>query len=334
VTAIDVPDPAAASVLRYAEVLASEWHNMRGWLARRDLASPGAGFAISRRSRLIRLPSSAAAEHAPPPMPAVLSAAAVAENTDLAREALYRVRIADRPLTHATTTQCMALITSPFVPDPRPDRIVLLAPDDDEPGRMHARAVTWMPDLPSTWSIDDHRFDVFADLVEEAFGRLAKDPELLATARAVLNSIIVVDHPTQRAGVCSASLGHMWVSSLVIRDAAMLADAIRGGIAHSALYFDELVHAKWAAQPEVLDDTTIRTPLPAFAVPMEFDTAFHAAHIEYLRIRSVHLATGRVGDLTAVRRVIAEMQEHPDLLTEHGSALLRELDRLAAGADA
>ncbi len=94
------------------------------------------------------------------------------------------------------------------------------------------------------------------------------------------------------------------------------------------------MHAKWAVNPQVLDDTAIHAPLPAFAAPMEFDTAFHAAYIEYLRIRSAHLTTGHVGDLAAVRKVIAEMREHPDHVTEHGNALLRELDRLAADADA
>lgn len=68
------------------------------------------------------------------------------------------------------------------------------------------------------------------------------------------------------------------------------------------------MHAKWAVNPQVLDDTAIHAPLPAFAAPMEFDTAFHAAYIEYLRIRSAHLTTGHIGDLAAVRKVIAEMR--------------------------
>lgn len=303
---------------------------MRGWLARRDAAAVGDGFARFRRTRPVRLPQPHPPGVAPLAMPAVLTAGTVDANLALARDALRRVRIADRPLDDATATQCMALVTSRYVPDPDPAGPVLIGPFDDEPGRMLARAVTWLPDLPDGWATTDARFERFAALLDDALAVLAADPELLATAARVLNSIIVVDHPTQRAGVCSASLSHLWVSSVVVRDAETLADVIRGGVTHNALYFDELVHPKWAVDPQPLDDTKVYAPVPAFEPPMEYDTAFHAAHIHYLRLRA---ARATHPDFSSVRSVVAEMLEYPGHLTDHGRELLRDLDGLAASAD-
>lgn len=90
----------ASNVLRYLDVLASEWRTMRTWLATRDPRMSQGTFGNSTRRRVLAVPSPAAS--ALLQIPAVLSTATLLRHRDELAEILPRLRLVDRPLADAS----------------------------------------------------------------------------------------------------------------------------------------------------------------------------------------------------------------------------------------
>jgi hypothetical protein len=235
----------------------------------------------------------------------------------------------------APLIECLSYITSPYVPRCVGAGLTVVAPEDDEAGRMMVRPLMWAADLPQGWSASTPAFEALCRTTEQALQILAGDAAAMALVRMTMASIVVADHPKLRAGVCSASLSHTWISPRLAGNAGRMADVLLSAGVHHALYADELLHAKWAVEPEPLDTTQVTAPVRGTAKVMEYDSAFHAVHVEYMRLRggsgSDPAAAVRAQEL---RRSISELLAYPSYLSDHGKALLVELDTLTAELDA
>lgn len=318
----------AANALRYLDVLASEWRAMREYLVPVEPAFSSTAFGACPRRLDVEIAATDLAAADLAGVPSVLRLDTLAATRDELAAVLPRMRFADRSLAGEPLTGCVSLLINPYVPRSRGGTLAVVAPRDDEAGRMMARAL-WVRELPDGWSVSDAVFEEFGRLLRQALEKLAGDPFALSLVRTVLASVILVDHPTQRAGVCSASATHVWVAPSRCPDAGELADILFCAAVNNALYVDEMVHAKWDTDPQTLDSTTVEAPLIGTVQPTEYDTAFHAVHVEYLRLRRDGAdLTGPAGQ--PVRDGIAALLAHPGHLTGHGTALLTELCELCA----
>jgi len=134
-------------------------------------------------------------------------------------------------------------------------------------------------------------------MTAEALAMMTADPSSLEMVRAVLS----VEHPTQRVGVVSA------------------------------LHVDELMHAKWAVGPAVLDQTEVSGQFEGELRRMPYDEPFHAVFLEYVWLLSpLRSAASERSDNKQVRASIGKLLAHAELHTEHGRQLLEELDGLCA----
>lgn len=322
----------ADNILRFLDVVTAEWRSMRQSLVTVAPVPGDIGFGQCRRVEWLDIPEPTAggeaAHAAADPPPALRLATLERARYELAAT-LPRLRFAATPLDATPLTECVRLLLSPFAPPARGGKLAIVAPEDDEAGRMMARGF-WLRDLPAGWSVPTADASSFRELAREALALLAEDPVAGSLVRRSLASVVLVNYP-RTSGVCTASATHLWVSPSRCRDVRHLADLLLSGAVHGALYVNEALHAKWAADPSTLDATRVTVPFHGAQRQLEYDTAFHGVHVEYARWRHGVDGSGvPVTDGPALRQSIAALLAHRQLLTDHGAQMLNDLDRCCA----
>lgn len=318
----------ADNVLRFLDVVNAEWRGMRRSLAAVPPAPGATQFGTSRRVEVLELPVlPVPPERAAGLPPALRPEALRRDQAELAR-ILPRLRFTPGSLADAPLVECMALLLSPFAPPARGGTLSIVAPDDDEAGRMMVRGF-WLQELPERWSVPTEAVTDFREQARQALALLAREPVALGLVRQALASVVLVDHPVRPGGVCTASATHAWVSPRHCPTPQRLADVLLSAAVHGALYVDEALHAKWHTDPQTLDATKVTVPFHGTQRTLEYDTAFHGVHVEYVRWRYGVAGSGAATTGgPAIRASVASLLAHRGHLTDHGAQLLSDLDRL------